>query len=77
MTFFLERSFYARTRDGIRMHDYDDHSKTIHLCFDIKKKIIQKTLTKKAKKLVAESLEQQSPSQYLIEKFKLCGFFRF
>jgi hypothetical protein len=70
------RLFFSESDGALIMHDFDDHNKTIHLCFDIKKRSIQKNLTNNAKQLVIESLDQPSPSQYLIDEFQLYGFFR-
>jgi hypothetical protein len=71
------RLFFSEDKNVLLLHDYDDHKKTIHLSFDIKGKSVRETLAPYAKKLVEESLEQPSPSKYLIDEFQLYGFFRF
>jgi hypothetical protein len=82
-TYEIERSreliklYFSEQDQMLLMHDYDDHNKAIHLCFSIKEKLLRKHLTHNARKLIEDSLEEPSPSNYLNTQFQLYGFFRF
>ena len=58
------------------MHDFDDHHKAVYLSADIEGKLTRKSLSVKAQNLIAASLSQAQPSQFLNTRFKLYGFFR-
>ena len=68
--------YFTETEDKLFMHDYDDHKKALTLVVSISDREIARGLTEKAHQLIAESLLQPKPAEFLIDGFKLYGFFR-
>ncbi len=68
--------FFSEKDNSLIMHDYNDHKKVLILSFNIIKKEIWRGLSNYAQRLVMEALNSDSPSHFLIESFRLYGFFR-
>lgn len=72
----LVQLYFSQSGMELLMHDYDDHKKVMHLCFDIRKKQTKIGLKTYAERLVNEALTHHLPSAFLNHNFKLYGFFR-
>ncbi len=70
------RLYFSVNNNQLIVHDYDDHKNLLILSRNITKKAIGVGLTPKVHDLVEESLNQKSPSEFLIKEFQLNGFFR-
>lgn len=58
------------------MHDFDDHKKIVSLSRNIATNQVSDLLTHNSFLLVKESLEKENSSEFLINEFKLNGFFK-
>ena len=68
--------FFSEKDNELLIHDYNDHSRVLTLVRQIDAKEIRIGLTANAYRLVKESLNHKSPSEFLINEFQLSGFFR-
>ena len=73
----LVKLYFSESALELVLHDYDDHFKTIVLCFDMPKKRLRRGLSYHSQKLVRKSLNYRKPSDFLNNEFRLNGFFRF
>lgn len=73
----LVKLYFSEKDDLLLMHDYDDHKKSLALSLSISNRDIGTGLTGHSYNLVAESLLQPNPTEFLNIGFKLNGFFRF
>lgn len=71
----LVKLYFSTKENALLMHDFDDHKKELSLCSNLKEGSIRKTLAPRAYRLVAESLNHVSPTDFLNCEFQLNGFF--
>lgn len=71
------RLYFTELAGALLMQDYHDHKKSIPLCYNVKRKLIEVTLSAKAQLLIEESLLHPVPAKFLNDEFMLNGSFRF
>lgn len=72
----LVRLYFSVSKNELLVHDYDDHKGVISLCANLARKQIRNGLSAGIRRLVTESLEHSSPSEFLNKEFQLNGFFK-
>ncbi len=72
----LIKLYFAEYKNELFMHDYSNHKNLICLCRNTKTKTPSKKLPPKAYEIVLQALNQVKPAEFLIEGFRLYGFFR-
>ena len=68
--------YFSESENNLILHDYDNHARTIVLVFDVRRKRIEKWLSRSAHLIVERSLMNKAPAKYLNEGFQLYGFFK-
>ena len=71
----LVKLFFSERKNALYVHDYDDHSKALRICNNIELEYIPHGLPPNVFRLANESLKHASPAEFLINEFKLSGFF--